>query len=384
VRRAALGVLIALLTVGCEASDPRTPPRAPTLSRAARPAPNIPQTPGTPLTESRLPRIVLIADLDQPPARWRPVAHIGFGPLARELGLFIDRERTSTPIYPPSFAVDPDGTIWILDVVKHRIAHYDRHGRFLGRAAGVRFERGAPLPDDIAFASDTMYLLSHRTPLAGVLQSVSDAGVQPPVDVVTRGHHPAVVTVLYPSAGPEILGVIEGRASTEHPLFGTGRTGIAELRGRDGEVRFLPGYPLADGTFMDMAVAPGSDQDLEVRYSAGRHRAVRPIHVRLKPGLGPPAIPAVVQFEPGTATAHGLLASVGVGPARTTDRGVGDGRWLLGVFDDGSPLIWERLPEQSLAPEWATRTLTVTPEGAIYLMLAQPDGVSIYRRPSRP
>jgi hypothetical protein len=94
-------------------------------------------------------------------------------------------------------------------------------------------------------------------------------------------------------------------------------------------------------------------------------------------------VPAVVQFEPGTATAHGLLASVGVGPARAGDRDVGDGRWLLGVFDDGSPLIWERLPEQSLAPEWATRTLTATPDGAVYLMLAQPDGVSIYRRPAR-
>jgi hypothetical protein len=311
------------------------------------------------------------------------VAHIRFGHREGELGLFVDRERTSTPIYPPSFAVDHDGTIWILDVVKHRIAHYSRHGRFLGSAAGVTFRRHAPLPVDIAFASDTLYVLSHRTRLQGVLQSVSDAGVQPPVTVRTAGH-PAIVSTLYPSSGSEVLGLVEGRASPEAEPLASGRAGIAELRGPDGEVRFLPGYPLMNGTFMDLTVAPGSDQDLEVRYRAGVQRAVRMIHVRLRPGRGVPAVPAVVQFEPGTATAHGLVASVGVGPARAQDQGLGDGRWLLGVFDDGSPLLWERLPEQSLAPEWATRTLTATPEGAIYLMLAQPDGMSIYRRPSRP
>ena len=95
-------------------------------------------------------------------------------------------------------------------------------------------------------------------------------------------------------------------------------------------------------------------------------------------------MPAIVQFEFDTGTVHGILASVGVGPARYEDRRVGDGRWLLGLFDDGSPLIWERLPEPSLEPEWATRTITAGADGTLYLMVAQPDGVSVFRRPARP
>jgi hypothetical protein len=325
---------------------------------------------------------VLTANLDERPARWRLVAHIRFGPRREELGLYHDRQHTSTPIHPPSFAVDQDGTIWILDIVKRRIAHYSSHGRFLGRVVGVRFDRRTPLPVDIAFAGNRLYLLSHRTPVQGVLQSVSDAGVQPAVTVRMPGGHPAVVTALYPATGPDPLGQVQGRASRDPGVFGAGRSGVGELLGPRGEVRFLPGYPLAAGTFMYLSGVLTSDQDLELRYTAGPDRSVRPIHVRLQPADGTPFIPAIVQFEQDTGTPHGMVASVGVGPARTSDGGVGEGRWLLGVFDDGSPMIWERLPEASLVQEWATRTITATGDGTIYLMLTQPDGVAIYRRPS--
>jgi hypothetical protein len=216
-----------------------------------------------------------------------------------------------------------------------------------------------------------------------VLQSVSDAGVLAPITVRTAGHHPAIVTVLLPSRGPDVLGWIEGRASRNHDAFGAGPVGVAALLGRGERARFLSGYPLVDGRFMELTVPTTSDQDLELRTTSGHRHSLRPFHVRLVPADGAEPVPAIVQIEQDAGTTHGILAAVGVGPALDRDRRSGSGRWLFGLFDDGSPMIWERLPAQSLEPEWATRTLTATPDGTIYLMAAQPDGVSVYRRPRR-
>jgi hypothetical protein len=50
------------------------------------------------------------------------------------------------------------------------------------------------------------------------------------------------------------------------------------------------------------------------------------------------------------------------------------------VSDDGSPIVWERLPVGTLSDEWQERHVGVGPDGAIYLMLARPDGMEIVRR----
>jgi hypothetical protein len=383
-RRLAFVAVVAVVAVGCEGKVPPTSPRSTQASAVPSRATPAPSTPAAPASDTDLPSIVLTASLGDPPVRWPLLAHVRFGDRQRDLGLLNDRRHTATPIYPPSFAVDSDGSMWILDIVKHRVAHYSLHGRFLGEAAGVRFDRHTPLPVDIAFTGDTLWLLSHRTPVHGILQPVSEAGVQPPHGVSMSGQRPAAVTTLYPSSGPDVLGRVEGLASRDPGLFGTGRAGVAELMGDGGKVRFLPGYPLLGGRFMDLSMVPPSDQDLEIEFTSRTGHSIRPIHVRLQPADGARPIPAIVQFEFDTGTAHGILASVGVGPARSKDQRAGDGRWLLGLFDDGSPLIWERLPEPSVEPEWATRTITTAADGAIYLMVAQPDGVSIFRRPARP
>ena len=88
----------------------------------------------------------------------------------------------------------------------------------------------------------------------------------------------------------------------------------------------------------------------------------------------------VPQFQ--AANEHGVLAYVQLSPVR---RGIaqryGDGRWILGLFDDGSPLIWERLPDEtSLNDETQVRHLTTGPDGAIYLMRETTEGVVILRR----
>ena len=213
-----------------------------------------------------------------------------------------------------------------------------------------------------------------------MISSVAEAGVLPPFTVLTEGHHPAVVTFVYPSAGP-LLAQVDGRSSRNGEILGTGRSGVARVTGPGEDVRFLPGYPLVDGNFLYLRGAPGSDQDLELRYASGRLRAMRPIRVRLVTGHGGRAIPAIVQMELDTGVPHGILAVVAVGPARAADKRYGDGLWLLGAFDDGSPLIWERVAEPGLAQEFLHRSLTATQDGTIYRMIPEPDGVFIYRRP---
>jgi len=386
VRRLAAVALIALATAGCEGEATRTPPLTPSpATSAGANSGGAPTTagPGTRHSPVALTRIVLTANLGDQPSKWPLVAHIPFGRAPSELGLYHDREHTSTPLYPPSFAIGGDRSIWFLDIAKHRIAHYSPEGAYLGQVTGVRFARTTPVPRDLAFAGDRLYMLSQRAPIQGVVQSVGDEGVLPPYNVLTEHHHPAIVTFLYPTAGP-LLGQVEGRSSRNGGVLGSGRQGVAELLGPRQDVRFLPGYPLVDGNFMDLRGVTHSDQDLELLYTSGRRRAKRPFHVRLVTGKGGRVIPAIVQFELDTGLPHGVVAVVGVGPAGHMDHRFGDGLWLFGSFDDGSPLIWERVPEAGLEQEFFHRSLTATPDGTIYRMIPEPDGIFIYRRPDRP
>jgi hypothetical protein len=381
VRVGATLLAVALVGAGCQGGGPGVPPPSSGRGPHRNPPPSASARLGSsPRRAARLPGLVLTANLGDRPESWRLVAHIPFGRSPSRLGLFHDRRRTSTPLYPPSFAIGGDRSIWILDLVKHRIAHYSPRGRYLGQVSGVPFARATPVPRDLAFAGDGLYLLAQRAPVAGVIRSVSEAGILPPATVLTQGHHPAVVTFLYPSAGP-LLAQVEGRSSRNGEVLGTGGSGVSRVLGRGEDVRFLPGYPLVDGSFLYLSAAPGSDQDLELHYASGRMRAVRTIHVRLVSGNGGRVIPAITQLELDTGVPHAILAVVGVGPARTADQRYGDGLWLLGAFDDGSPLIWERVAEPGLAQEFLHRSLTATQDGYIYRMIPEPDGVFIYRRP---
>jgi hypothetical protein len=383
VRRVAIVVLIALASAGCEGNPSRTPSR-PHASEPPSSGPTGTSSAPSPIgTPAQLEGIVLTANLADRPVRWPLVAHIPFGAVESRLGLYHDRQHTSTALYPPSFAVSGDQSLWILDLVKHRIAHYSPRGRYLGQVTGVAFSHETPVPRDLAFGGDDLYLLSQRNPIQGVIQSVGDAGVLPPEGVHTEGHHPAIVSFLFPSSGP-VLASVNGWSSKDPAVLGSGREGVAEIVGRGRDVRFLPGYPLVDGTFMGLSVTHQSDQDMELSYTGPQHRAVRPIHVRLVTGRGGKVIPAVIGLEVDAGLPHGIVAVVGVGPASDRDTRFGDSLWLFGAFDDGSPVIWERVPEPGLTQEFFHRSITATQDGTIYRMIPEPDGIFIYRRHARP
>jgi hypothetical protein len=58
----------------------------------------------------------------------------------------------------------------------------------------------------------------------------------------------------------------------------------------------------------------------------------------------------------------------------------GDGRWFLQLFDDGTPVVWERLPTPAFNDETQVRHIAVGPDESVYLMEAGADGISIFRR----
>ena len=67
-------------------------------------------------------------------------------------------------------------------------------------------------------------------------------------------------------------------------------------------------------------------------------------------------------------------------PSRPTDaRRYGGGRWLLRL--GRSPVLWERLPDPGIADEPQRRHISLGPDGSIYLMVAEKQGVVILRRP---
>src|SRR5438067_12787062 len=112
----------------------------------------------------RLPKIVLRADLSEPPRRWHVVARIPYGPRASELGLVPSGRSSPLRLVPFAFAIGQDRSIWVLDAVKRRIAHYAADGHYLGAVHGFRFDRFHAHPRDMAFAGDRLVTLEPAAP----------------------------------------------------------------------------------------------------------------------------------------------------------------------------------------------------------------------------
>jgi hypothetical protein len=75
------------------------------------------------------------AKVFEAPQRWPAVLSVRFGSGNSQLGS-IQAKRYGAPAFPKSFTVVRDGSFWILDIVKDRLAHYSRHGEYLGYLRG--------------------------------------------------------------------------------------------------------------------------------------------------------------------------------------------------------------------------------------------------------
>jgi hypothetical protein len=376
-RWVSLVMCAAIAAPGCEGHHG---PRAPaTTARVAAIAGASRSATGPPPPIRTHPRIVLRADLAERPAGWTPVASIPFGPADAQLGVVTGVRHAAVPILPASFAVSGDGSLWILDVVKARIAHFAPGGRYLGAITGLEADRYHPHPRDVAIVGGRLFVLQ-LDPIVDLHAQIVTAseGVPLGVHALTAGGRPIVVQDLVAGA-TALTGWVGGFAGSDPGLLGTGPRGYARLdpvRGTIGPVD--DGLEVAAGRRIALSVP--SSEVMEVSFASAEERSRRAFRVDLVAPDGA-SIPSLAGPDPSSVVHHGIVAYVPVVPARSGDaQRYGGGRWLFRITDDGEPLLWERLPDPTIADEQQVRHLTVGPEGSIYLMVATGDGMEIYRR----
>jgi hypothetical protein len=331
----------------------------------------------------RLPGITIVADLSATIVRWLPWAFFPFGDADDEVGALLKKSVASIPIVPPSFAVDSDGSVWLIDLVKRRIVHYAADGRFLGAVGGLEFDRFSPYPQDLGFFGGRLELIEHvHSTLQSNLRSVG-AVIGPRHRVHLASEQLVVGRLVAPQA--QVLGRVTGTAGSDGtPVMGGGSVGDFEIDPATGSARRTDGIRLADGT--TLSTVPRlihEGQTLAIRHVSGVGVTRRMLDVRVVPGDGDDTrLPAEVAWETDCALPHGFASFVRLAPSRRTDSSrYGGGQWLMEYFDDGEPLVWERLPDSPLDAADIYRHIAEGLDGHIYLMIAEPDGMRIYRRP---
>jgi hypothetical protein len=340
------------------------------VSPSWAPAPSPSPTVRTPLA--------LTADLSERPARWDRLALIPFGSLESRLGLELPPVHTSVPLMPRSFTRAPDGTVWILDVVKHRVAHYTLSGTYLGDVGGLFFDRFHPQPRDLAFWGGRLYIL-HQFHLAASFREVQGRHLGPVVDLADSDGDPLVMTTIYPSSNVP-MGLSDGVAALDR--LGTGPVGIGriDLDGRAG-FDLLDGLPVGAST--SVTLTSYREQSFRLVTSGAAGRVVQPMRIRMV--AGEPAdvhrVGAIFTDRIQAGADGALVLWLKGAPARRVDADAyGGGDWLLRYPTDGSPLAFERLPTAPLDDSFQARHLAVDFQGRIYLMLMLRRGMAIYRR----
>ena len=368
--RVVAGLVSLVVVGGCVNGSPSPIP----VPAETSPAPTAP----SPTVEPTAEPVVLVADISERPGRWEHVTAIPFGPGREELGLrFLQSELGETGGQfrsPASFAVDSDGSFWILDTVKARVAHFSSDGEYLGAVGGLVYRRGEPVAVDIAVSTGRMFVLEERGVRrwvrAGDLTNLSDR------QVPTYRDHDLVVVDIFGSEG-RLVGLVGGYVDQ----LGAGPNGFAELAiPGSGEARFIAGVPVGPSRWIDLR-APG-DVELEVAFNSLQRNTVQPFRVRVMDS----AISRTRELEAvvGPGIEAVIRDAVGIRVAVSAQRPGGEqvgGVWYLRVGTDGEPLVWERLPDRHVHGELQVRHLTAGPDGSVYQMLARSEGVEILRRP---
>jgi hypothetical protein len=320
--------------------------------------------------------VVLRADFSQEPAAWHLVATIPYGSHTAELGQVPVGEHTPVQYLPMSFAVAPDRSIWILDWVKRRLAHYSSAGRYLGAVSGLHADRFHPHGRDVMMAGDRPVVLE-TTVSRNAIQLAIPAADRHFRRLRVRFHGGGVRgDTLYPAM--DHVGVsVDGRPFSPNGTVSYSPRGFGRIDLSNGDLRMLPGIPLGDGTFVHPHDIGTPKFDVE--FVHGEERSILPIRIAVE--ANGHRLPGGGAAYPQTSLRHGIVFWTRVQPYRYEDiRRYHDGRWLLALFDDGSPLLWERLPDPPTDDEIVVRHLASGPGDSIYLMQMGRRRLWIYRR----
>ena len=321
----------------------------------------------------QLPGVRLFAVNEDRPAQWDTVFSTNYGPDIAELGAIVARKQ-GAPTFPPSFAIDNDGSVWILDAVKHRIAHYSEQGVFAGSLkGGLRLDPYHPYPMDMAIIGRSVYVLVEETLRQWVLVLSRD-GVESQTSLVHDGVNPLIYEFV--SAQPRLTGITLGSWDGTD-VSGSPGVGWFDVPG-SGSMHSLPGIPLTDGWVYCHLVSG----HLRLEYTGEDGRiAVQDVRIR------------VVRHEDASPdrTVLGIVDQVPVGDSVglllfvSSDLRSGNnygGRWYLQLSSDGEVEAWERLADPRVDDTSTRRHLSADQAGDVYYMLVRRDRVDLLRRPS--
>jgi hypothetical protein len=360
--RALLALLVAV-GVGCTASPAPTPSpmRSTILPSPTSSAPDL----------VSLDPIVLTIDLSEPRAIWDLNTFIPFGSGHSALGF--EPSHESAPIGPNSFAIAPDGSVWIIDAAKQRVAHFAQSGELIGEVTDSVGSGSL----DMAFVGSTLWVISlhHK----GIVFPILPNGRRSAPDVITDEDRLVRVRHFIPTPHG-LYAVIDGTPAD--PSQGVNGIFRVDLPG-DAYIHESLGFSLRNRTLVNFY--EDGDARYTIQYFSRGRETDQPIGFKFKDTelYGQRRLGGL--FGLGGLGDYVVLGNdvffwSEVSAAKPDGRGgyVG-GRFLLRVGQ--SPLLLERLPDPTYEDETQVRHIALGPDGHIYLMQIDKDGVRIYRRP---
>lgn len=297
--------------------------------------------------------------MDRPPAAWTEVAFLPGGDAEDKIGL--DPCYHCERVTPAALAVADDGSYWIADSYKHRIAHFAGDGSFLG---AMPVDSG---PADLVFVGGRLYVLLEEGRPAIV--PVEGDGIGEPIIANDGGKRLHVIGLV--GGQHELLAVVAG---AERILGSFWAMATVDLT--TGQVAPAPGVRVEGGADMDLVplldIRPIS---FEVHRSDGVATSwIREVGFQLVRN-GRPVRTTVGDSYLRTSTPSGAATVMSIGDGQ----GLSVGAWYWEIPADGGPSTFERLPFEGFIGD-IRRSISVGPEGRVYGMRLLDDGLHIYRR----
>jgi hypothetical protein len=262
---------------------------------------------------------------------------------------------------PAALAVARDGSYWIADSLKERVAHFDHDGAFV---EAVPVAKG---PADLAFVGDRLYVLLEEG--------------KPALRYVSRGHLSERISVSNEGKPLHVQGLIGGQDDLLVVVAGANKLlgsywALATVEPRTGQVTAAPGAHVPGERHMDFVPMVNTrEPDYRVSWFDGVHateqRTVRFQLVR----DGKELQTSVGDTYLRTSTSAGFATLVNL----SGGQGIVAGRWYLEIPASGEQPIFERVSEEGFIGD-ALRYLAVGDDGNVYWMRLLEDGLHIYRR----
>jgi len=312
---------------------------------------------------------LLTASLDDEPVTWPEVAFLPAGDSEGEIGVqpcFHCGEQ----LLPSALAVDRDGSYWVADGFKARIAHFARDGSFI---EAFRAEIGSAVPNssgsaDLAFVGDRLYVLLEEG--GSRVAPVGAGGPGEPIIVNNEGQ------------GLDVQAVIPGQDELTVMISGAERLlggywAFATVDPDTGQVTPSPGVRNSTGSYVDIQpLFDGPPGTFEIRWFHDGHAVVAAQEVRFQlVRRGQDVKTSVGDTYVRTATQWGVATVMSIGDGQ----GIPVGAWYLEIVPERPSFVFERLPGDGFIGD-VRRYLTVGPDGRVYWMRLLEDGLHIYRR----